>query len=101
MVGPRLPSLPSASYLELTVGREGEWMWRSHIIRQRESLVLYKSFNTLCLPPTPYLTRCSIDSPNLTLSRMLVGNGRGGGDQLGPTASNKLIKGFGYFYTLE
>ncbi len=36
-----------ASPVELTDGRGGRGWWRSQIIRPRESLVLYKSFNTL------------------------------------------------------
>ncbi len=36
------------SQVELTNGRGGRVWGRSHIIRRRESLVLYKSFNTLC-----------------------------------------------------
>jgi hypothetical protein len=47
----RIVSLPS---LLVTDGREGRGWGRSQIIRRRESLVLYKSFNNLCLglPPS-------------------------------------------------
>jgi hypothetical protein len=39
----------SVSLLELTDGNEGARRWgRSQSIRRRESIVLYKSFNTLC-----------------------------------------------------
>jgi len=56
---PRCPPLPPASCLSFSVflcvaGEgpsrvEGEWWARCQIIRRRESLALYKSFNTLCL----------------------------------------------------
>ncbi len=49
------------SLVELTDGRGRRGWGKSQIIRQRESLVLYKSFNTLCLSALND-TRCKVHS---------------------------------------
>jgi hypothetical protein len=71
------------SPVELTNWRGREWWARSQIIRPRESLALYKSFNTLCSTATgcgqikglytrldwPELGICGFGNVNLTCLR--------------------------------
>ncbi len=64
------PSLPSASFLSFAVflcvaglaywHQRGRGWARSQIIRRQESLVLYKSFVTLCRAPTIFCTASTV-----------------------------------------
>ncbi len=70
-------SLPEWSPAELTDGWGGRGWERSQIIRQRESLVLCKSFNTLWLfssSAIPFWSECRLCNVQMTKKRFLAMN---------------------------